>query len=84
MAKSISLTQPWQIEAYCLASLRSQLKLEGFGLRGRGPAIRPRFAEKLGLKPRDSREAFIAEITKRIDALKAANMHPETTEETAA
>ena len=84
MSHSTVLTQPWQIECYRLVALRVRLKLENIGMRSSGPALRPRIAAELGLKPRDSRDVFIAEITKRVEALKAANMRPETTEETAA
>jgi hypothetical protein len=50
------------IGAYRLLSLKSMLRMESKGMKSRGGALRPRIAEELGLKPRDSYEVFIAKI----------------------
>lgn len=57
------------ITYFQLATLKQALKLESKGLKSRGGAIRPKFAAQLGLKPRDSYEAFIAEVEKRMQAI---------------
>ncbi|MNI52072.1 hypothetical protein D3C73_1068290 [compost metagenome] len=54
------------------ATLKSQLKMEKIGMSHsamRGKKLRPMWAAKLGLKPRDSYEMFIAECQKRMDEL---------------
>lgn len=71
-----------EVNYFCLASWKGALKLERIGLKSSGGAIRPRIAARLGLKPRQDRDVFIArieELMKQIiaqreaDANKAAN-----------
>lgn len=59
------ITKSSEPEIYRLLSLRGMLKLEAAGMTTRGGALRPRLAAELGLKPRDSHAAFIAEINKK-------------------
>lgn len=63
-----SLTTPKAIAAYRLASLRAMLRMEKIGLKTRGGALRPRIAEELGLRPRDSYDLYIATITEMLEA----------------
>lgn len=65
------LDTPDKIEAFRLASVRAQLRLESKGLKSSGGALRPRLAKQLGLNQRDSHERFIEVCTARIDALVA-------------
>lgn len=51
-----------EVNYFCLASWKGALKLEKVGLKSSGGAIRPRIAERLGLKPRQDRDVFIARI----------------------
>lgn len=60
------------IAYYQLATLKQALKLESKGLKSRGGALRPAWAAKLGLKPRDSYELFIAKITERMETILAS------------
>lgn len=59
------------ITYYQLATLKQALKLESKGMQMMRGAkkIRPLWAEKLGLKPRDSYEVFIAEVQKRMNEI---------------
>lgn len=68
------INTPDGIEFAGYATLKGQLKLEKVGLSHsamRGKKLRPMWAAKLGLKPRDSYEMFIAECERRMDELKA-------------
>ncbi len=60
------------IDIFRWLSVKAQLKLEGKGLRSSGGPIRPRLAVELGLKPRDSREKYIAAIDAKVLAIKEA------------
>lgn len=51
-----------EVNYFCLASWKGALKLEKVGMKSSGGAIRPRIAERLGLKPRDKHDVFIARI----------------------
>jgi len=54
------------------ATLKGQLKLEKLGMSHsamRGKKLRPMWAAKLGLKPRDDYEKFIAECQRRMDEI---------------
>lgn len=51
-----------EVNYFCLASWKGALKLEKVGLKSSGGAIRPRIAARLGLKPRQDRDVFIARI----------------------
>lgn len=69
------INTPEGIEHAGYAILKQQLKMEKIGLSHsamRGKKLRPMWAAKLGLKPRDSYEMFIAEVQKRMDAIVAA------------
>lgn len=48
--------------------VRAAIKLEAKGMRHSGGSVRARWAARLGLKPRDSHDKYIAELTRRIDA----------------
>jgi hypothetical protein len=67
--KTIVLTTPDEIAYGQLAILKGALKLEKVGMKTRGGALRPVWAAKLGLKPRDSYDTFIAEVQKRMDKM---------------
>ena len=58
---------PEQVAVFRLLSLRGMLKLEKVGMKTRGGAIRPRLAEELGLKPRDSYDVYIARVQQLIN-----------------
>jgi hypothetical protein len=64
--EAITLSTPEQIAAYRLLSLRGMLRLEKVGLKSRGGAVRPRIADELGLKPRDSYELYISTIENKL------------------
>jgi len=51
-----------EVNYFCLASWKGALKLERVGMKHSGGAIRPRIAARLGLKPRQDRDVFIARI----------------------
>lgn len=51
-----------EVNYFCLASWKGALKLEKHGLKSSGGAVRPRIAARLGLKPRQDRDVFIARI----------------------
>ena len=66
----ISTPEGMQYAGY--ATLKSQLKMEKIGMTHsamRGKKLRPMWAAKLGLKPRDSYDMFIAECQRRMDEL---------------
>jgi hypothetical protein len=66
----ISTPEGMQYAGY--ATLKGQLKLEKLGMSHsamRGKKLRPMWAAKLGLKPRDSYEKFIAECERRMEEL---------------
>ncbi len=56
------IATPAGINHFRLASLRGMLKMEKAGMKTRGGALRPRIAEELGLKARDSYDTFLAKI----------------------
>lgn len=60
------INESWKIRGYQYRVWISALKLEAKGLRHSGGAIRPRIAERVGLKPSAKRELFIAAIEKMI------------------
>lgn len=64
---------PDGIELFRLASLKGRIKLEAIGMRasGGGKSTRAAIAAELGLKPRSPHSAFLDELTKRINVLKA-------------
>lgn len=65
----VSITKPNGIELFRLISLKGAMGLEAKGIyMSRGVRLRPMWAEKLGLKPRDSYEKFLAAIEARIKA----------------
>ncbi|MNB75757.1 hypothetical protein D3C75_224130 [compost metagenome] len=69
------INTPEGIEYAGYATLKMQLKMEKVGMTHsamRGKKLRPMWAAKLGLKPRDSYDMFIAEVQKRMDAIMAA------------
>lgn len=69
----LMLTTPEQIDYAKLATVKAAMKLERVGMKTRHGALRPKWAETLGLKPRDSYDTFIAELQRRMDEyLKAA------------
>lgn len=71
-----TINTPEGIEYVGLAALKQGLKMEKIGLKHsamRGKALRPMWAPKLGLKPRDSYEVFIAEVQRRMDNILASN-----------
>lgn len=63
-----AITAPDQIARYQLMTVRAMLKLEKIGMRHSGGPLRPRWAAKLGLSPRDSYDKFINALTERIEA----------------
>ena len=59
-----------------LATLKMQLKMEKVGLTHSSMGkkkLRPMWAAKLGLKPRDDYDTFIAECQRQMDEILAAN-----------
>lgn len=71
-AKATAIDTPEGIQYAGYATLKSQLKMEKIGLTHsamRGKKLRPMWAETLGLKPRDSHDAFIAECQRRMDEI---------------
>jgi hypothetical protein len=58
-----------EVNYFCLASWKGALKLESKGLKSSGGAIRPRIAARLGLKPRQSYDVFIAKIQQLMDQI---------------
>lgn len=69
------INTPEGIEYAGYATLKMQLKMEKVGMTHsamRGKKLRPMWAEKLGLKPRDDYDKFIAECQRRMDAIMEA------------
>jgi hypothetical protein len=66
-----TLTNSNQMEAYRLSVIKTRLRFEAVGMKGRGGAMRPRMAAEFGLSPRDSFERFIAVAEERRVALVA-------------
>ncbi|MNH41291.1 hypothetical protein D3C87_1375930 [compost metagenome] len=69
------INTPDGIEFAGYATLKQQFKMEKVGLSHsgmRGKKLRPMWAKKLGLKPRDDYDMYIAECQRRMDALLAA------------
>jgi hypothetical protein len=62
---------PVATQLFRLASLKSQLKLEGLGMKSSGGPIRPRIAQEFGLKPTAHRWEFIAAIDAKRAELEA-------------
>lgn len=58
-----------------MMTVRAAIKLEAVGLKHSGGSVRARWAATLGLKPRDSHDKYVAELTKRIDEAKEALCH---------
>jgi hypothetical protein len=50
-----------------LCTIKTMLKLERAGMKGRGGALRPKIAAELGLKARDSYDTFIAVCETKIE-----------------
>lgn len=61
-----TLNTPWKIRVYQYRVIISALQLEQKGMRHSKGSIRARWAEKLGLKVRDTREKYIAALEKLI------------------
>jgi hypothetical protein len=70
-AQTASASATEEVNYYCLATWKSALKLEKVGLKSSGGAIRPRIAERLGLKPRQDRDVFIARIQELMNQILA-------------
>lgn len=70
-AQTASATATVEVNYYCLCTWKSALKLEKVGLKSSGGAIRPRIAERLGLKPRADRDVFIARIQELMNQILA-------------
>lgn len=64
-----AISNPAEISAYRLLTLKAMLRLESKGMRTRGGAVRPRIAAAMGLKARDSYETYISAIEKKVEAL---------------
>lgn len=58
---------PRQVAHMRLCTIKTMLKLERAGMKGRGGALRPKIAAELGLKARDSYDMFIDTCEKRIE-----------------
>jgi hypothetical protein len=56
------------VNVFRWASVKAQLKLEQLGMRSSGGPLRPRLAQELGLKPRDSHDKYIAAVQAKLDA----------------
>lgn len=72
---TIVIDTPEAMQYAGYATLKQQLKLEKLGMSHsamRGKKLRPMWAAKLGLKPRDDYEKFIAECQRRMDEILAA------------
>lgn len=68
------INTPEGIEFAGYATLKQQFKMEKVGLSHsamRGKKLRPMWAKKLGLKPRDDYDMYIAECQRRMDELEA-------------
>lgn len=68
------INTPEGIEYAGYATLKQQFKMEKIGLSHsgmRGKKLRPMWAKKLGLKPRDDYDMYIAEIQRRQDEILA-------------
>lgn len=73
-----------QIDYAQLATVKAALKLEAKGLKhSSGRALRPCWAPRLGLKPRDSYELFIATIQGRMEEI-LASVQQEAADKSAA
>lgn len=68
-----------EVNYFGLASWKGALKLEKVGLKSSGGAIRPRIAARLGLKPRDKHDVFIARIQELMNEI-LANREAEQAE----
>lgn len=69
------INTPDGIEYAGYATLKMQLKMEKLGMTHsamRGKKLRPMWAAKLGLKPRDNYDMYIAECQRRMDEFLAA------------
>lgn len=64
----VALTTPEQIARFQLMAVRTMIKMEKIGLRHSSGPVRPKWAAKLGLKPRDSYDKFIDALTERIES----------------
>lgn len=65
-------SNPDEITYYQLATLKGALRMEKVGLSHsamRGKKLRPMWAAKLGLKPRDSYDTFIEAVQARMNTL---------------
>lgn len=72
MDQSITLRNPVvqapQVAYARLCAIKGVLVLESTGMRGRMGPIRPKIAEELGLRPRDTFEVFIAAVKEKMEA----------------
>ena len=69
------INTPDGIEYAGYATLKMQLKMEKLGMSHsamRGKKLRPMWAAKLGLKPRDDYDVHIAECQRRMEEILAA------------
>jgi hypothetical protein len=60
------------ITYFQLAAVKAALKLEKVGLKHSGGAIRPKWAKRLGLKPRDSHDTYINTLNMRMSEMRDA------------
>lgn len=70
-ANVVSPNATEEVNYFCLASWKGALKLEKVGLKSSGGALRPRIAARLGLKPRQDRDVFIARIQELMNQILA-------------
>lgn len=69
-----TINTPEGIEYAGYATLKMQFRMEKQGMTHsamRGKKLRPMWAEKLGLKPRDDYDKYIAECQRRMDEILA-------------
>lgn len=68
------------VNYFCLASWKGALKLERVGLKSSGGAIRPRIADRLGLKPRQSYDVYTARCESLMNEILAEKAAREAAE----
>lgn len=66
-----SITRPNGIAICQLLALKGAIRLESIGMKHSSGALRPRWAAKLGLKPRDSHAKYIETIEARVKEIEA-------------
>lgn len=60
------------VAVFALLSWKGRLNLEKLGVRASGGPTRPKIAARLGLKPRDSFNKFIAKVEEQLEAYKTS------------